>query len=541
MSNNGNVQPIFILANDTTRTSGREAQRMNIQAAKLVAETVRTTLGPKGMDKMIVDAMGEVTVTNDGVTILREMNIDHPIGKMIVEIAKTQEHEVGDGTTTAVVLAGELLKRAESLLDQEIHPTIVAKGYRLAAEKSQEILNKMAVSVKREDKATLMKVASTATTGKGAEVAKDHLADLVIRAVTAVAEEQNGSLVIDKDAIKIEKKVGSSIEESELINGIVLDKERVHPNMPKKVAAAKILLLDTSLEVRNTETDAKITISDPDKLQAFLDMEENMLKRMADKVIKSGATVIISQKGIDDVAQHYLAKANILALRRVKKSDLERLAKATGGRIVSNLDDINKSDLGQAGVVEELKIGDDAMVYIRECKHPKAVTILVRGGTEHVIAEVQRALEDAIGVVSAALQSGKIVAGAGAPEMELAKELRAYAASLSGREQLAVQAFADAMEIVPRTLAENAGIDPIDILTELKAAHEKGEQWAGVNVFTGKRMDAWKQGVLEPLKIKTQAVSSAAEVAQMILRIDDVISGEKKGSALPPATREGLD
>lgn len=533
MSNQGNVQPIFILANDATRTSGREAQRMNIQAAKLVAETVRTTLGPKGMDKMIVDTVGDVTVTNDGVTILREMNIVHPIGKMIVEIAKTQEHEVGDGTTTAVVLAGELLKRAEFLLDQEIHPTIVAKGYRLAAEKSQEILNKMAVCLKRDDTRSLLKVASTATTGKGAEVAKDHLAELVIDAVTAVGESQNGAFAIEKDAIKIEKKVGGSVEESELINGILLDKERVHPNMPRTVANAKILLLDCSLEVRSTETDAKITITDPDKLQAFLDIEEQMLTRMTEKVIASGASVVISQKGIDDVSQYSLAKAGILALRRVKKSDMERLARATGARIVSNLDDIGRQDFGLAGIVEELKIGDDTMVYVRECKHPKAVTLLVRGGTEHVIAEVERALEDAIGVVTAALQSNRIVAGAGAPEMELAKELRSYASSLSGREQLAVQAFADAMEVIPRTLAENAGIDPIDILTELKAAHENGEQWAGVNVFTGKRMDAWKHGVLEPLKIKTQAVSSAAEVAQMILRIDDVISGEKKETAMP--------
>ncbi len=534
MSNQGNVQPIFILANDTTRTTGREAQRANIQAAKLVAETVRTTLGPKGMDKMIVDSAGEITVTNDGVTILREIEIEHPIGKMIVEIAKTQEHEVGDGTTTAVVLAGELLKRAESLLDQEIHPTIVAKGYRMAAERSQDILEKLAVEVKPEDKATLLKVAATATTGKGAEVAKDHLARLVVDAVLAVAERENGSFSVDKDAVKIERKVGSSVEESEIVNGILLDKERVHPNMPRKVTAARILLLDTALEIRNTETDAKITITDPEKLQAFLDMEESMLKRMTDKALKSGANVIICQKGIDDVAQHYLAKAGVLALRRVKKSDLERLAKATGGRIVSNLDDLGKQDLGAAGVVEELIVGDEPMVYVRECKHPRALTILVRGGTEHVAAEVQRALEDAIGVVTAALKSGKVVAGAGAPEMELAKELRSYAASLSGREQLAVQAFADAMEVIPRTLAENAGIDPIDVLTDLKAAHEKGEKWAGINVFTGKRMDAWKQGVIEPLKIKTQAVSSAAEVAILILRIDDVISSEKRGGKMPP-------
>jgi archaeal chaperonin len=541
MSDSSNIQPIFILNSDTKRTKGREAQRLNIAAAKLVAEMVRTTLGPKGMDKMIVDASGDVTVTNDGVTILEEMNIDHPIGKMIVEIAKTQEHEVGDGTTTAVVLAGELLKRAEALLDQEIHPTIIARGYRLAAEKSQEFLNKMAETLLPGDKAALAKVAMTATTGKGAEAAKGHLAALVVDAVLAVAEREGASFVVDRDAIKIEKKVGDSVEETSLINGIVLDKERVHPNMPRKVQNARILLLDCALEIRNTETDAKISITDPEKLQAFLDMEESMLKRMTDKVAASGANVVICQKGIDDVAQHFLAKQGIFALRRVKKSDLERLSKATGGRIVSNLDDLDQQDLGASGIVEEARVGDESMVYVKECKHPKALTLLVRGGTEHVIAEIERALEDSIGVVSAVLRSGKVVAGAGAAEMELARQLRKYAESLSGREQLAVQAFADSMEVIPRTLAENAGIDPIDALTELKAAHDKEERWAGINVFTGKRMDAWKEGVIEPLKIKTQAVSSAAEVAIMILRIDDVITGERKEERQRSGPAESMD
>jgi len=523
-----NVQPIFILNSETKRTKGREAQRMNIQAAKLVAEMVRTTLGPKGMDKMIVDSLGNVTVTNDGVTILREMSIDHPTGKMIVEIAQTQENEVGDGTTTAVVLAGELLKRAETLLDQEIHPTIVAKGYRMAAEQAREILQSIAVAVKPEDKATLQKVAMTAMTGKGAEVAKEHLASLVVEAVLGVAERNGEAYTVDTDAIKIEKKTGDGVEETELIRGIVLDKERVHPNMPRKAEKAKILLLDSPLEIRNTETDAKISITDPEKLQAFLDMEETMLKRMTDKVVQSGATMVACQKGIDDLAQHQLAKAGVLALRRVKKSDIERLAKATGAGIVSNLDDLAPEVLGSAGVVEEVRVGDETMTYVRECRHPRALTFLVRGGTEHVIAEAQRALDDAIGVVAAALKSGRLVAGAGAPEIELAKRLRAYANTRSGREQLAVQSFADAMEAIPRTLAENAGIDPIDALTALKAAHDKGELWAGIDVFTGKRLDAWKRSILEPLKIKTQAVSSAAEVAVMILRIDDVINAEKQ-------------
>ncbi len=523
-----NVQPIFILSNDAKRTKGREAQRMNIQAAKLVAEMVRTTLGPKGMDKMIVDSLGDVIVTNDGVTILREMNIEHPTGKMIVEIAKTQEHEVGDGTTTAVVLAGELLKRAETLLDEEIHPTVIAKGYRLAAERALAELDVLAVTVKPEDRGVLAKVAMTAMTGKGAEVAKEHLAKLVVDALLAVAERDGAHYRVEIDAIKIEKKAGDGVERTELIDGLVLEKERVHPNMPRLVKGARILLLDTALEIRNMETDAKISITDPEKLQAFLDMEEAMLRRMAEKVIGSGATVVACQKGIDDVAQYSLAKAGILAFRRVKKSDMERLAKATGARIVSSLDDLSRKDLGEAGIVEEAKVGEETMVYVRECRHPRALTILARGSTDHVIAEVQRALEDAIGVVAAALTSGKVVGGAGAPEMELAKRLRKYAHTLSGREQLAVQAFADAMETIPRTLAENAGLDPIDTLTELKAAHDKGETWAGIDVFTGKRLDAWKRGIVEPLKIKTQAVSSAAEVAVLILRIDDVISAEKR-------------
>ncbi len=517
-----NVQPIFILNDETTRTKGREAQRMNIQAAKLVAEIVRTTLGPKGMDKMIVDSLGEVTVTNDGVTILQEMKIDHPTAKMVVEIAKTQEHEVGDGTTTAVVLAGELLKRAESLLEQEIHPTVIAKGYRLAGEKSRAVLHDIAEEIEDKDRVALLKIATTATTGKGAETAKEHLAGVVVDAVLAVAH--NGT--VDRDAIKIEKKIGDSVEQTRLIHGIVLDKERVHPSMPTQVKGAKILLLDTALEIKNTETDAKINITDPAKLQEFIDMEEQMLKRMTDKILASGANVVLCQKGIDDVAQHYLAKSGVFAVRRVKKSDVERLAKATGARIVSNLDDLDKAHLGSAGTVEESTVGDEAMVYVKECKHPQALTILVRGGTAHVIAEIKRALEDAIGVVASALTSRKVVAGAGAPEIELARQLRIYANSLSGREQLAVQSFADAMEVIPRTLAENAGIDPIDALTELKAAHDKKERWAGICVHSGKKMDAWKQGILEPLKIKTQAVSSAAEVATMILRIDDVINGE---------------
>ncbi|MBW2975334.1 TCP-1/cpn60 chaperonin family protein [Candidatus Woesearchaeota archaeon] len=536
------IQPIFILPEGTQRTTGKNAQRTNIMAAKLVAETVRTTLGPKGMDKMIVDSLGDVTVTNDGVTILEEMQIEHPSAKMIVEVAKTQEDEVGDGTTTAVVLAGELLKNAESLLDQEVHPTIVARGYRLAESKAQDILNKMAEDVSEKDTDILKKIAMTAMTGKGAENSKEKLSTIAVEAVRSVVEKENGNTVIDRDNIKLEKKVGSSVEESELITGIVLDKERVHAGMPRFVKNAKIALIDSAVEIKNTEIDAKIQITDPNQMQAFIDQEENMLRNKVEKIESSGANVVVCQKGIDDMAQHFLAKKGIYAVRRAKQSDMKALARATGGKVVTNLDDLNKTDLGSAGVVEEVKVGDEEMTYIRECKNPKSVTVLVRGGTEHVVDEVKRAMEDAIGDVAASLKSGKVVAGAGAPEVELAKQLRKYADSLSGREQLAVQAFANSVEIIPRTLAENAGIDPIDILTELKAAHDKGERWAGIDVFKGKAVDAWKKGVIEPLKIKTQAVSSASEVAVMILRIDDVIagSGSGKGPEMPPGMPPGM-
>ena len=535
------IQPIFILPEGTQRTTGRNAQRTNIMAAKLVAETVRTTLGPKGMDKMIVDSLGDVTVTNDGVTILEEMSIEHPAAKMIVEVAKTQEDEIGDGTTTAVVIAGELLKNAEELLDKEVHPAVIARGYRLAESKAQEILSQMAEKITSSDEDVLKKIAQTAMTGKGAEYSKDTLAIIAVKAVRAVAEREGNNLLIDRENIKIEKKVGASVEESELVEGIVLDKERVHPGMPRHLTNAKIALIDSAVEIKNTEIDAKIQITDPSQMQAFIDQEEKMLRNKVEKIAASGANVVICQKGIDDIAQHFLAKKKIYAVRRAKQSDMEALARATGAKIVTNLDDLSASDLGEAGVVEEVKIGDEEMTYVKECKNPKSVTILIRGGTEHVVDEVKRAVTDAVGDVIAALKTGKVVAGAGAPEIELARQLRKYAESLSGREQLAVQAFAKSVEIIPRTLAENAGIDPIDILTELKAAHDKGQKWAGIDVFKAKVVDAWKDGVIEPLKIKTQAVSSASEVAVMILRIDDVIAGSgKSGGGMPPGMPGGM-
>lgn len=475
---------------------------------------------------MIVDSLGDVIVTNDGVTILKEMQIEHPAAKMVVEVAKTQEEAVGDGTTTAVVLAGELLKRAEDLLDQNIHPTVLAKGYRLAEAEAQRLLQKMAQPMALSNDLMLRQIAVTAMTGKGAEANKETLADLVVKAVKGVAAQGT----IDLHNIKVEKRAGQSTEHSELIAGIVLEKERVHPHMPRAVSPAKVALLDAALEIKNTEIDAKIQITDPSQLNSFLDQEERTLRLMVDKITLSGATVVFCQKGIDDLAQHFLAKAGVLAARRVKKSDMESLARATGATIVSNWKELSPPDVGSAGIVREEKIGEEEMIFVEKCPNPRAMTLLVRGGTDHVAEEIKRAVTDALGDVAAALKDGKVVAGAGAIEMELAQGIRRFAATLTGREQLAVQAFADAMEIVPRTLAENAGLDPITVLTQLRSAHDQGQTWAGINVFTGEVMDAQRAGVIEPLKIKTQALSSATEVAEMILRIDDVIMGGKNNS-----------
>ncbi|MEM1593065.1 MAG: thermosome subunit beta [Archaeoglobaceae archaeon] len=518
--------PVLILKEGTQRTVGRDAQRMNITAARIIAEAVRSTLGPKGMDKMLVDSLGDITITNDGVTILKEMDVEHPAAKMVIEVAKTQDNEVGDGTTTAVVIAGELLKKAEELLDQEIHSAVICNGYRLAASKALEVLDTIAIPISKDDIEMLKKVASTAMTGKGAEVALEKLSEIAVKAVRTIVEEVNGKFKADTENIKIEKRQGGSVEDTQLVEGIVLDKEVVHPGMPKSVKNAKILLLDSALEVKETEIDAKIRITDPEKLQKFIEQEERMLKEMVDKIASAGANVVFCQKGIDDLAQYYLAKAGILAVRRVKKSDIEKLAKATGAKILTDLREISPSDLGEAELVEERKVGDEKMVFVEGCKNPKAVTILVRGGTEHVVDEVARGIEDAIRVVACAIEDGKVVAGAGAPEMELSLRLKQWAPSVGGREQLAIEAFASALEIIPRTLAENAGLDPIDVIVNLKSAHEKGQKFAGVDVETGKVVDMKELGVIEPLRVKTQAIQSATEVAVMILRVDDVIAAK---------------
>jgi len=529
-------QPVLILPEGTLRQTGKDAQRQNIAAAKAVADAVRSVLGPKGMDKMLVDSIGDIVITNDGVTILEEMEVEHPAAKMMVEVAKTQNEEVGDGTTTAVIIAGELLKKAEELLDQEIHPTVISKGYKLAMDEALKVLNEIAKPVGLEDNEILKKIAVTSLSGKSVEKGSPKIAQLIVDAVRTVAEIKNGNIVIDTDNIKREKKHGASAEETELVRGIVIDKEVVHPAMPKEIRDARIALIDVALEVKEPETDAEIRITSPDQIQAFIDQEQKMLKDMVEKVVASGASVVICQKGMDDIAQHYLAKKKILGCRRAKKSDMEALAKATGGRIVSNLDDLSPEDLGYAKLVEEKKIGGEAMTFVRDCKDPKAVTILVRGSTEHVVDEVDRSIEDAIGAVSSAIEVGKIVPGAGAPEAEVSKRLRKFAEGFSGREQLAVRAFADALEIVPRTLAESAGLDPIDILVELRAAHEKGITWAGVDIFNSRVADISDNGIIDPLKVKTQAIKSAAEAAEMILRIDDVISASKlsRGPAMPP-------
>lgn len=538
-------QPIYILPENVQRMLGRDAQRNNILAARIVAETVKTTLGPKGMDKMLVDSIGGITVTNDGVTILEEMEIEHPAAKMMVEIAKTQEAEVGDGTTTAVILAGKLLENAEKLLDEKIHPTVITRGYRIAAEKAQEIARELAVAVSLDRETLLKQIVMTAMTGKSAEAAKEKLAEIIVKAVKQVLERSEEGISIDKNNIKLEKRKGEGIEDTQLINGIVIDKERVSPDMPSIIKNARIALLDIALEVKGPETEAKIQITAPEQLQAFIDQEDRILRGMVEKIKKVGANVVLCQKGIDDVAQYYFAKAGIFAARRIKKSDIELIAKATGAKIISNLNELTQEDLGKAKLVKEVKEGnEEGMTVITGCENPKALTILIRGGTEHVIDELERAIKDGIGDVTVALEKGFVVAGGGAFEMELAKRLHEFSQSVKGREQLAIKAFAESLEIVPRTLAENAGLDPIDILTELKARHDRKEFMVGLDLTTNSKelaiCNTLERGIVEPLEIKNQAIKSASEVAMMILRIDDVIASKSSSSSMkmPEAHQE---
>ena len=511
-------QPIYILSGSSRRTSGRDARRSNVLAARAVAGAVRTTLGPKGMDKMLVDSSGNVVVTNDGVTILTEMDIEHPGAGMIVEVAETQQEETGDGTTTAVVLAGELLARAEDLLESGVHPTAVANGYRFAAAEAREHLESMAVAV--DDEASLREVARTAMTGKAAESARDHLAGLVVAAVSAVHEDDG----IDLDDVNVETVVGGSVENSVLVEGVVLDKERAKEGMPRRVEDAKVLLSDVPLEVRETEVSAELNVTSPDQLRGFLEHEEAELRGLVDAIVDSGANVVLCQKGIDDLVQHYLTREGVLAVRRVKKSDMRALARATGARRITDFGDFSDDDLGRAGVVEEREVGDETLLFVEDCADPRSVTLLLRGGTEHVVDEVERAVEDAVGVVRATLLDGMVLPGGGAPEIALAAALREFADGVEGREQLAVEAFADALEVVPRTLAENAGLDPIDSIVALRAKHDAGASAAGLDAYSGEVSDMFDLHVVEPLRVKRQAIDGATEAVELVLRIDDVIA-----------------
>jgi len=527
-------QPIFIMREGTERTRGKDAMSNNIAAAKIIAEAVRTSLGPRGMDKMLVDQFGDVVITNDGATILKEIDVQHPAAKMMVEVAKTQDSEVGDGTTTSVILAGELLKRAEKLIEQKIHPTVITEGFRKAAEKAIEILEEMSIKSGIDDKEGLKNSAMTCMSSKLVSESKEMLADICIEAIAAIAEKsENGDWVADIDKVQIQKKEGESIDDTSLIKGIILDKEVVSPGMPKIAKDAKILLLQSAIEIEKTEFDAKLQITSPEQIQQFLDEEERMLRTMVEKIVNSGANVVICQKGIDDMAQHFLSKAGIMAIRRVKKSDLEKLSKATGGIIYTNLNDITQDKLGFAGLVEERKIMNDSWIFIEECKDPKSVVILIRGGTDLIIDEVERAIHDALCVTRDVVEDQRIVGGGGAPEVEAAIQLRKYAQTLGGREQLAVEVFADSLDIVPKTLAENAGLDQIDVLMKLRAAHQAGKKFAAHDLETGEIIDDMMAiRVVEPTIVKIQAIKSATEAASMILRIDDVIAGTK--SSMPP-------
>jgi thermosome len=533
--------PVLILKEGASQTKGRDAQKNNITAAKLISEIVRTSLGPRGMDKMLVDSLGDVTITNDGATILKEIDVQHPAAKMMVEISKATDNEVGDGTTSVVVLAGALIEKAEDLITKDVHPTIIVDGYRKSATKAIEILNNIAQKIDANDKEQLIRVAKTAMQTKLISKEADQVSQLVVNAILQVSEQiadGKGSRV-DLDDIKVEKKAGGSLADTKLIKGIVLDKEVVHGGMPKRIEKAKIALVNSALEIEKTEFDAKININSPDQMNMFLEEENRMLKNMVDKIVATGANVVICQKGIDDIAQHYLAKTSILTVRRVKESDMTKLARATGARIVNNLDDLSDKDLGSADLVEERKVETDKWVFIEGCKHPKAVTVLIRGGSQRVIDEAERSVHDALMVTKDVIEKPAIVAGGGAPESYIAGKVRDWANTLSGREQLAAEKFAESMEIVPLTLAENAGMDPIDTITELRARQGKGSKWTGVDVKSAKVADVSKLDIVEPLSVKEQIVKSATEAASMILRIDDVIASSKSaggppGGGMPP-------
>jgi thermosome len=536
----GNI-PVLILKEGTGRSTGKDAQRNNIMAAKVVAETVASSLGPRGMDKMLVSGIGDIVITNDGATIMKELDVQHPAAKMLVEVAKTQDNEVGDGTTTAVILAGELLSKAEKLLDLEVHPTVIVDGYKKAADRASDFLNKIAVAVDPKDEERLRQVAATSMATKDIAAEKEFFAKLAVKAVEQIKEERDGKTKADIDLIKVVKKHGKSVEETELVEGVVIDKEVSHSQMPKQVHNAKIALLNQKIEIEKTEFDAKINIENPEQMHLFLDEEERMLKEMVDQIANSGANVILCEKGIDDIALHFLAKKGILTAKNLSSGDMEKLAKATGAKILASTKDMSREALGEAKLVEEVKIGDDKLIYVKECKDPRAVTIVLRGGSEHVVDEAERSLHDGLCVVRNAVEDGKIVAGGGASEAEAAKELKSYAKTVGGREQLGIEAFAEALESIPMALAANAGLDPIDIMVDLRAKHEKPENtWTGVDAITGKAEDMLKQNVVEPLRTKLQVIRSATEAACMILRIDDVVSSKGMKEGGPPGRPPGM-
>ncbi len=534
-------QQVIVLKEDTDRQRGRDARRSNMMAAQIIAEVLKTTLGPKGMDKMLIDSLGDITITSDGATVLEEIDVQHPAAKMMIEVAKTQDKEVGDGTTTSVLLAGALLGKASELIDENIHPSIIISGYQAASEKALEALENAAIDVDMDDHETLMKLSNTSIRGKAVSNARNHLSGVVIDAIKQIIEHRNGDVIADVDNVQIVKKEGGSLRETSLVKGIIVDKEVVHAGMPKKIKGAKIALIDTPLEVKKTEFDAEIRITSPESIKAFLDQESDMLKKKVDQVVATGANVVFCQKGIDDMAQHYLAKAGVLGSRRVKKSDMEKLAKATGGKVVNNLADLKVEDLGLCGAVEEKKVGNDKMIFVEECKDPQAVAIFIRAGLERMLDEAERALNDALYVISDVAEVPKMVSGGGSIEMEMAKAVREYAATVGGREQLAIEAFAEALEVIPRTLSENAGLDILDTMVAMKAAHaKKGGASMGVNVFDEGVIDMLKEGVVEPMVVKEQAIKSGIEVASMILRIDDVVAARSGGMGGPGGPPGGM-
>ena len=531
--------PIVILKEGTKRDKGKDAQFNNIAAARTISDAVRSSLGPRGMDKMLVDSMGDVVITNDGVTILKEIDVQHPAAKMLVEVAKTQDQEVGDGTTTSVILAGELLKKAVDMVDANVHPTIIASGYRLANAEAQKILIDISKKVSYDDDKLLKQIAEVSMNSKQVNASKDFFSDLVVDAVKTIAEKTKDGYTVDLNNIQTVKKTGSSMDETELVKGLIIDKEPVHSAMPKSIKNPKIALIDAAFEVKKTEIDAKIQITDPSKLNDFLLEEEIMLRRMVEKVKEVGANVVFCQKGIDDLAQHFLAKEGIYAARRVKKSDMEKLAASTGANIINKISELDKSDLGAAGLVEVKKVGDNDMTYVSDLKDAKSVTILIRGGTKHVVDEIERSLIDAWSVVKVAIEDGMMVTGGGSTAVEIAMQLRSYAQSVGGREQIAIDAFASAMESIPTTLAENAGLDPIDILIEMRKQHKAGNKYAGLNPFSGKVEDMFALNVIEPYRIGKQAINSATDAAVMILRIDDVIASRSMPAPAGPPGAAG--